>query len=77
MKVLKEWSGSFNSTMYLQEWEHTHGKRSLSLLYGYSMISGNRFESSENFKPEDMDNENSKLFLLLKNDFGDEVIKDI
>jgi len=77
LRIIKEWHGLNNSAIYLQQWEHEPGKKTLTILYGYSMINGNRFESGESFNINDLYDENSKLIKLLLEDFDEGTLNEL
>lgn len=70
MRVIKEWYGAYNSTLYLQDYCFDDGKKHLTILYAHSQV-GYKYESGKNYFPEDLNNEKSELVTLIRSDFDD------
>ena len=72
MRLIKEWPGAFNSTLYLQETGPQDGKF-LIISYGYSQT-GNRYEGGEIYPISDLRDEGSNLVRLIVEDFGKNIL---
>jgi len=68
MRILKEWYGAYNSTLYLQDWCFDNGERHVSILYAHS-LTGNKYEGGRSYYQHDLENETSELVQLIKSDF--------
>ena len=76
MRIVKEWYGTDNSSIYLQDWCFDDGLKHLTILYGNS-LAGNKYEGKKDFRIEDLYNEESELVKLIQSDFSETVFAEL
>ncbi len=68
MRVLKEWKGLHNSSLLLQDWCFDDGEKHVTILYCYG-FDGIKYEGKEDFRVEELENNESALCKLIQTDF--------